>query len=60
MTRQKDFEQMLNTFREEFHNGCDTLRMQKDFFQSHKSVFRYIDWFIAHWNRMIEEQYGRD
>lgn len=60
MTRQKDFEQMLNTFREEFHDGCDTLRMQKDFFQSHKSVFKYIDWFRAHWNRMIEEQYGMD
>lgn len=60
MTRQKDFEQMLNTFCEEFNNGCETLRKQKDFFQSHKSVFKYIDWFMAHWNRMIEEQYGRD
>ena len=60
MTRQKDFEQMLNTFREEFINGCDTLRKQKDYFQSYKSVFKYIDWFMAHWNRMLEEQYGRD
>jgi len=60
VTNQKDYERMLNTFQEEFHNGCDTLRNQKDFIQSHKSVFKYINYFMAHWNRMIEEQYGRE
>ena len=59
MTNHKEYEHMLNTFRDEFLNGCDTLRMQKDFFQSHRSVFQYIIWFDAHWSRMIDERYGK-
>ena len=56
----KDFEWMYNRFREEFHEGCDALRGQKNIIQATKSVFNFIDFFDSHMRRMLKEQFGTE
>ena len=55
----KDWQMMKEQFRQEFESGCAMLRMQKDWWQSHRSVWQYIDYFNAQCYRMMDEAFGR-
>ena len=56
----KDCKAMMERFKQEYYDGCSTLNKSGNKAKKWQSVLMYGDYFVAHWDRMIDEIYGRD